>query len=354
MVTSDCKPVHFRTRETTVTPKIRGLGKPRIAMTTSVNEAELHRRRLDLAAEAAGLGFWEYDLRAKTLNLSDKTRDLLGLDDDEPVDFARFVAAVHPEDRDRVVAALKTATLNVDREFRIEHRVAGEHGPARWLLAHGRVLTDELGASVVMGASVDISARRAAEESRALVIGELAHRAKNGLTVMAALVHQTARTATSVEEYEVTLLGRIQVMARSQSLLTETDGGNVDLQTLAREVLAGFDLGRFDLDSRLSQVRLEGDASIGLGLLLYELATNATKHGALSSATGRVRLRCSTLRRRSVLRWREVGGPTVTAPARQGFGSRLIASALRQQGGKVEASFRPTGFVAVIQLSGVD
>ena len=102
-------------------------------------------------------------------------------------------------------------------------------------------------------------------------------------------------------------------------------------------------LTRFDLDPSLKEVTVAGDASIGLGLLLHELATNAVKYGAWSAAEGRVAVGWALRDDVLALTWRETGGPPVAVPARTGFGSRLIRQLAAQLGGEVRKDWRPEG-----------
>lgn len=67
-----------------------------------------------------------------------------------------------------------------------------------------------------------------------------------------------------------------------------------------------------------------------IAVALHELATNAAKYGALSVATGRVRVEWSCARDgRLVLRWTEAGGPPVNPPTRRGFGTHVMDAMIR-------------------------
>jgi CheY-like chemotaxis protein len=90
-----------------------------------------------------------------------------------------------------------------------------------------------------------------------------------------------------------------------------------------------------------------------LALVLHELGTNARKHGALSNSHGLVSVRWqvqSNNGRNLQLSWREVGGPRVTAPTGQGFGSTLIENSLRAYGGEVTMTYAEDGVVCEISL----
>jgi two-component sensor histidine kinase len=103
------------------------------------------------------------------------------------------------------------------------------------------------------------------------------------------------------------------------------------------------------------EVRLRPKVAVALGMALHELATNAAKYGAFSNGTGQVRLAWeianaplpAVLR----LRWSETGGPPVTKPRRQGFGSRLIARGLAHElNGDVQLRYDPSGVVCTMDL----
>jgi two-component sensor histidine kinase len=91
--------------------------------------------------------------------------------------------------------------------------------------------------------------------------------------------------------------------------------------------------------------------AIGMGLLLHEMATNAVKYGALGAGGGRVAVTLDAAPEgRRALVWRESGGPPVSAPAKPGFGTRLLQMVLRPQGGEVEFAFEPEGFRARVEF----
>jgi two-component sensor histidine kinase len=96
---------------------------------------------------------------------------------------------------------------------------------------------------------------------------------------------------------------------------------------------------------------LEPTAAQAVAVVLHELATNASKYGALSDAKGQIRLTWSRSEDgQLVLRWTELGGPRVNAPERKGFGSRLIEGTISQLGGKAHFDWRSEGLVCEIAL----
>ena len=307
------------------------------------------RRRLEVAVEATGLGFWEWDIAAGEVTWSDRNKAPYGLAPDDPVTVERYLELVHPDDVDAVREAFQSAR---DRpsggDYSIEHRVAGADGRQRWILTHGRVATDADGeAQLVVGTSLDITERKAAEERRSLLMGELAHRAKNGIAVVMAIVSQTARGQETVEGFQELLMARLQAMANSQDLVTASGGRPVGLGDVVDKALSPFGKARVDFDPALSEVTVRGDMAIGMGLLLHEMATNAVKYGALSKRSGRVAIDRETAPEgRAAFAWRESGGPPASPPETPGFGTRLLQQVLRPQGGEVTFAFEPQGFRA--------
>ncbi len=315
-------------------------------------ELEQQRNHLALAVEATGLGFWRWEAGGDQLLWSDRNRALFGLPPDAPIDVARYMEAVHPDDREQIRQAYRGARDRPEGgDFSMEYRAVAPDGRIRWILAHARVAPRPDGSALVVGTSLDVTERRAAEERQALLTREMAHRAKNGLAIVMAIASQTARNATSVEQYADLLNARLSAMAQSQDLITEGGGGPLRFADLLRKVLAPFGLARFDLAPDLDAVVISAEVGAGAALLVHEMATNAVKYGALSVEAGRVSVRRTALEGGVArIEWREAGGPAPGASSKPGFGTRLMQAALRNQGGKVEPRYAPDGFQALLEF----
>ncbi|MCJ2039711.1 PAS domain-containing protein [Methylobacterium sp. J-059] len=196
-------------------------------------------------------------------------------------------------------------------------------------------------------------ARIEAEERQRTLNLELSHRMKNMLAMVQSIATQTMRTASDLDTAKEVLAGRLVALSKSHDLLL---GGSVSAAPV--EVLIGSALqthednpGRFKLEGPTFTVGAR--AAMSLSLILHELATNAAKYGALSTANGRVsitwQLRDVVGEPHCVLRWSEAGGPAVVPPTRTGFGSRLIGRGLAGNfGGEVDLSYPATGVVCTI------
>ena len=308
--------------------------------------------RLEAAVETTGLGFWEWDIEAGTIIWSARNKALFGLSTEAEIDLEGYLKLVHPEDVEAVQAAFRSATADGRGDYALDHRIVTPAGETRWIQTHGRVALDAAGAArLVVGTSMDITERKAAEERRSLLMGELAHRAKNGIAVLMAIVSQTARGANSVEAFDEAVMSRLQAMAASQDLVMASGGGAVSLADVVGKALTPFGRAEVDLDPALAEVTIRGEMAIGMGLLLHEMATNAVKYGALSAPGGRVTLAPDAAPDGyGAFTWRESGGPEVAPQVKPGFGTRLLQQVLRPQGGEVQFAFNPTGFSARAQF----
>ncbi|RWL42204.1 MAG: hypothetical protein EOR60_26525 [Mesorhizobium sp.] len=86
-----------------------------------------------------------------------------------------------------------------------------------------------------------------------------------------------------------------------------------------------------------------------LSLLLHEFATNAAKHGSLSTVAGSIEIACSIRDGKVTIQWKEVGGPSPVATEDEGFGSRLIRAAASELGGLVR-DWNAAGIVLEITI----
>ena len=126
-----------------------------------------------------------------------------------------------------------------------------------------------------------------AEKQQRLLVAELNHRVRNMLQVVIGLCNQTLRRSTDLKQFEGAFMGRVQALARAYELLSAEGWKSVSMADLLRAQLSPFADGkRFNADG--CEVMLTADAALGFGLAIYELATNATKYGALSTPNGHI------------------------------------------------------------------
>jgi two-component system, LuxR family, sensor kinase FixL len=148
------------------------LHKAKLTRQLEASQADLYetRERMELAANAADLGMWMYDVARDDIWITDKGRALLGFGASEKLDLDRFKNVLHPEDRERVLAAIDD-TLRTGAGYSAEYRVIRPEGPPRWVAGWGQVEFDRNGQPVRMrGAALDITKRKQAEEQFRLVV----------------------------------------------------------------------------------------------------------------------------------------------------------------------------------------
>ncbi|MBX9699352.1 MAG: PAS domain S-box protein, partial [Acetobacteraceae bacterium] len=242
--------------------------------------------------------------------------------------------------------------------FRLEYRLRRHDGAWRWAIDAAAPRRGPGGEFLgYIGSVIDITERREAEERQTLMARELDHRAKNALAVVQAAVRLTPKGNAAA--YAAAIEGRVAALARAHSVLAEGSWQGASLRAVIEAELATFlatapDAGTPRAMVEGPRVLLAPAAVQGLSMALHELATNATKYGALSEPEGRLAVTWSLDEpaRRLRLRWEERCGPAVAAaPARHGFGARVIEATMTGQlGGQVEREWRQEGLVCRIDL----
>ncbi len=148
-----------------------------LARRLQASEADLRetQERMELAASAAELGMWMWDIARNEIWVTEKGRALFGFGPSEKLDSDRFRSRLHPEDREFVLKAVQSS-LRTGAEYRSEYRVLLPNGQLRWIAGCGHVEFNRNGQPVrMLGASLDITKRKQAEEESARHRNEMAH-----------------------------------------------------------------------------------------------------------------------------------------------------------------------------------
>lgn len=173
---------------------------------------------------------------------------------------------------------------------------------------------------------------------------ELIHRLKNAMSMVQAIAMQSLRTVRDREPVDL-FLRRVLAMAKAHDVLRNQDWQRGSIRQVVTQALSLHE-GRGQIRASGKDMALGSKAVLSLSLLLHELATNATKYGALSTPEGKVTLDWRIEREGDedmvTIDWREEGGPPVTPPKGKGFGSRLIGMGLAGNRA-VEMHYAPEG-----------
>ena len=182
------------------------------------------------------------------------------------------------------------------------------------------------------------------EEYRKLLVDELQHRLKNKLSTVHAVLHQALQNQPQVWD---SIDHRMRALAATDELITKVDGAGCDIKDLLLSELGPYGHVRFTLNGE--RLFLPAKLAVSLALIFHELATNAGKYGAFSSARGLLQVSWSVNDDRLNIAWDETEGPSISEVGESGFGTKLLASALRPFDGKTEISFLKSGVHCTMQ-----
>ena len=286
--------------------------------------------------------------------------------------LADLVRSIDPQDAatvERLLPAL-LAGDPVQAEIRI-HRADGQ---LRWV----RLTSFAIGDRGAQGARIggfarDITRRQEADQRQRMLIGELNHRVKNTLATVLALARQTERSArraaggaegqaglgrAAVEtSFVADFQARLMALARGHDLLTASTWRGAMLHEVAAAALSPWR----DEEGGAARILLDGPPvwlaprqALGLALAIHEMATNAVKHGALSTVAGRVAFTWERDAAGCVeAHWTESDGPEVSPPAESGFGTRLLRHGLATElgaGSEIVLDYPAAGFRATMRF----
>ena len=122
--------------------------------------------RWQLVLKGTNDGIWDWDVRTDKTFYSSRWKQMRGFTDDEISDSAKeYSSRIHPDDFDRVIAAVDDHCAGRTEFFEAEYRTRCKDGTYLWILDRGQALWDESGQVVRMsGAEKDITQHKRAEQ----------------------------------------------------------------------------------------------------------------------------------------------------------------------------------------------
>lgn len=262
------------------------------------------------------------------------------------VGYEPWHAEMHEREIDRVIATGRP----------IRGEVGFPHSTLGWRTydyIFTPVFNDAGKVESIAGTTRDITDIKRAEDHLKLLVDELNHRVKNTLATIQSIAAQTFRGDVADPRARAAFEDRLIALSDVHTALTRTNWEGANLAEIAELAFAPFRSGIGSERIKLSgeNINLRPQAALALAMAFHELASNAVKHGALSSDAGRVVVEWRHADRRLHIEWRESDGPQVVAPEHRGFGSRLIEQGLaRELNGTAQVDYRPSGVVSTIDF----
>lgn len=228
----------------------------------------------------------------------------------------------------------------------------GRDGREVWVESRQEVLVLD-DKKIVLELNRDITERRRNDELKRLLLAELDHRVKNTLAIVQAIAAQTARRTLTHREFTSSFNARLHSLARAHNLLVSSQWSGAWLRELIVDQVAIGDEADRQITVEGENVFVPAQTALQLSLMVFELATNARKHGALSTRQGHLDIRWerdARIHDRIDLTWQETGGPRVSAPQAQGFGTTLIERTGKQANLHADLDFAPSGLTCRVSI----
>lgn len=281
----------------------------------------------DATFENAAVGIAHIGMDGSWLRVNEKLLDIVGYDRNELARIT-FQDITHPDDLDADLEQFEALKAGRITSYQMEKRYFRKNGDLVWInLTVGLQRDAEGNPDFCISVVEDIGARKADEAHLNVLVNELNHRVKNTLATVQAIAHMSFRKDEPIEQARADFTRRLNALAGAHDLLTDEKWSGADIGSVVARALRPFTLaeeGRFRTSG--PRIRLPARSALTLAMAINELATNAVKYGALSNDEGEVTI-CwdhDVPDGGLTFEWIESGGPAVSAPAREGFGSTLL------------------------------
>jgi PAS domain S-box-containing protein len=310
------------------------------------------KARLMDALGAGQVMAFEWDATTGISKRCDNTVHILGLQQSQRRDF---IDHVHPDDRSSLKMHIRQLRPD-NRSYTLLFRFVRQDGRQVWLEETAKGEFDSRGTLLgVKGLTRDVTEQKQLEEHKDVLIAELDHRVKNVLALVLAIASRTQETTSSVVDFVTALDGRLKSMASTHELLSHRRWTGIPLTELVRRELSPY--------TTSNTLRIEGsddvltaEAGQAIAMVLHELATNAAKFGALSTADGQVSVRWRHRHNGHAhkwlsISWEENGGPQVMPQSRSSYGTSVICDLIPYElGGTVDLVYAPEGVRCALEI----
>jgi PAS domain S-box-containing protein len=250
--------------------------------------------------------------------------------------------------------------LATGEPYEVEYRLRHHSGEYRWMIGRALPILGENGRiHRWIGTCTDIEDQKQAALQNEILSQELSHRIKNIFAVISGLISLTARANEAFAGAAKDLLGRISALGRAHEFVrphsekSQPETEDITLSSLLAKIFVSYPAyseGRIEISG--SDIEVDSRSATPVALVFHELATNAMKYGALSVPDGRITLAITEDDETLTFHWVERGAPPKPeGEFTQGFGSRLVDLAVKQQlGGQYERNWNPDGMELVMNV----
>lgn len=228
-------------------------------------ELERSRRLLARTEKLASVGGWEVDLHSNSLNWTDGTRRIHGVDDDYEPTIENALEFYHPEDQGRLRDAFKRCQ-KFGEPYQIEARIVTDDGRERWVETTGKRSGSDRDANRLHGAIRDITGRKEREQQLSVLYRILRHNLRNSHNIILGNLNAIEQELTqwSIPSHiEGRELEAFQKVVDKLPEITNDLGNDIEALELTLETLT--DLPIEDLQSNIGRVEAECNNLLSMG-----------------------------------------------------------------------------------------
>jgi PAS domain S-box-containing protein len=309
--------------------------------------------RLELAMQAADMAWWEMDLASGHVSFEKRKAEMLGYPAEKFEHYRDFVALIHPDDREKAMAAMRGHLDGSLPRYEVDYRIATSSGAYVWFHDIGSIGDRDLHGKPlnVTGLVINISGRKQAEAEiqrqlteKEILLREVHHRIKNNIASIGGLLslHMQALTSPEAVAALQDAIGRVDSMRLLyEKLLLSGDFQDAStknyIESLATSVVSLFpDLAKVKLNLDVDDFKLDPKRLFPLGIIINELLTNIMKYAFAGKKSGTIKLSLAKDSARVTLTLQDNGAGLPTGfdiGASKGFGLTLVKMLSQQLGG---------------------